>query len=101
VLCENSKIVFHVGCPSDNFDMEKTAIEIELIGLDQTPIGQTLRFSANKLTDPMMAHMRCLMGRLTPIPNIESIRVNHSGRSDSQIFFYEFTVKELNTPEKR
>jgi hypothetical protein len=41
------------------------------------------------------------MGRLTPIPKIESIRANHSGRFNSEIFFYEFTVRELHTTDKK
>jgi hypothetical protein len=95
------EIVFRVGCPSDNFDLQKTTIDIEIIGPQQQPIGTIIRFSANKLTDPVIADMRCLMGRLTPIPKIESIRANHSGRSNSDIFFYEFTVRELHTTDKK
>ena len=89
-------ILFRIGCASEDFDWINANIDIELFGSNKTLIGPMVRFSAARLTDPVDSYMKIIMGRIVPIPKIESIHIAHTGIKGTKIFLFWVKVFELS-----
>lgn len=92
------EILFRVGNPS-RFINKKTHIDIEFLSDQKEIIGNAIRYSWNRVSDPVSSQLRCLIGKILPLGRIERIKIYHSGRKNETIHLYDIQVKDMLTGE--
>ena len=92
-------ITFRVGNPTSNFDMKQSFIDIEILEAEDVVQGCPVRFACSHLPDRVCSSLVVLIGRISPLPDITGIRINHND-THGTIFLYEFVIKDLLDDDK-
>ncbi|KAJ6218682.1 hypothetical protein RDWZM_004494 [Blomia tropicalis] len=86
--------IFRVGPATDGFDYENSHIDIQLLTTRDEPVGIPMRFSCSKFPDRFFSELHMLICRLSAIPPITAMRINHSD-TFNLMYILDFSVISL------